>query len=148
MSDEKARDVYKVASASQERFAFFILAASASAIAFAIVRTEDQALAPWLIPVGAAIVSWALSFLAGAEHVLARHEVFFLNLQLLRVQEGTDPVAGADLTKQQVIAAFIEEKANRKNGAARRLGRAQYLLFLFGAILYVIGHVMRLTCPG
>jgi hypothetical protein len=148
MGDDKASDVYKTVSASQERFAFFILAASASAIAFALVRTEGQAMACWMAPVGVAIALWGLSFWAGAEHVLARHEIFFLNLQLLKVEEGTDPVASRDQTKQKIIAEFITEEANRRNKAARMLGRAQYLLFLGGAVAYVCGHIMRLISQG
>jgi hypothetical protein len=105
-------------------------------------------MAYWMIPVSAAIGLWGLSFWAGAEHVLARHEIFFLNLQLLKVEEGTDPAAKRDPTKQQIIAEFITGEANERNKAARTLGRAQYRLFLTGAVAYVCGHIMRLTCHG
>lgn len=119
MTDAKSSDVYKAVSASQERFAFFILAASGSAIAFALIRTERGPIALWMCPVALAIVLWGISFWSGANHILTRHEIFFMNLQLLKVEEGSDPVTGTDPARQKVIGELITEQAGRKNGLFR-----------------------------
>lgn len=134
-------EIYKATIATQERFAYFFLAASGSAIAFALLRTEGQIPRVWMLPVCLALVCWGISFYLGCEHLLSRSKVLIANWRVLDMQAGA-PDAKNEL--QVEAATRLQQAAERDNANSRRFGRWQYYLFLLGAIFYVLGHIQRL----
>src|SRR5262249_11667135 len=130
--------------ALQERFAYFFLAASGSAIAFAIVRTEGLPVASWMIPIGVAVLCWGLSFWQGCELLRSKTSTLLRNWKSLEIRNGGEPIT----TTNPELAAPARERlasdAAQDKKKTRSSGRAQYVLFLLGAASYLAGHILRL----
>jgi len=146
-SQDMRPDVYRSILAWQERFAYFFLAASGSAITFALVRTEGQPPSPWMIPVGLAVICWGASFWLGCEHILSKSKALLRNWKALSIEEGSEPITKAHPELVQPALDRFAADAKRDDERTRATGRSQYLLFLLGAIFYLVGHVQHLWLP-
>lgn len=129
---------------SISQFAYFQLGVAASAIAFAVHQTKDQALqdTPW--PIGAAVVLWALSFALGSFGIGARVRGLAANTQLLFAKEGFPPEwisALEQLPDYKKSVQTVDNAAQRPGG----FFRWQMTTLFFGAIAYVAGHVMHMA---
>lgn len=137
-------EVYRAAQASQERYAYFFLAAAGSAIGFAVVRTEDTAAHGWMVPVGVAVALWGASFYSGCQHLLYRGSNLRANVALLEIRQGRDPEVGTDPRMIEAAASGVMEAVDKNAKNQHAYGRGQYYLFLAGAGCYLLGHVWRI----
>jgi hypothetical protein len=123
---------------------YFLLAAAGAGIALAVNQTRDMGLARPQVPVGAAVVCWALSFFFGCRHLRYVSSNLFANFQLLNLQAGEHPSFGSN---PEMIAAASEGIRNAITGNDERSGRFarwQFTLIVLGAILYVVWHVCEM----
>jgi hypothetical protein len=137
-------EIYRTILAGQERFAYFFLTASGSAIALAFLKTEGQVPACWMIPIGLAVLCWGISFYRGCEHVLHQRKVLLANWKTLDITSGTEPTTRANPEMAQPAVERLRDRAMQDNDASRRYGRQQYVLFLLGAVFYALAHVQHL----
>ena len=111
-SDGVRRELYQRILATQERFAYFFLAASGSAIAFALVRTEDQPPARWMLPVGVALVCWGVSFTSVSGRAPpVQGEVLLGNWKSLDVQQGTERITASNPSLVEPALERLRTKA-------------------------------------
>jgi hypothetical protein len=144
MSGDSALEVYRALRDAQTRYTYFLLAAAGAAIGLAVNQTQTARLTWSQMPLGAAALSWGLSFFFGCRHLAYVASSLYSNVELLRVESGQHPELGQH---PQVIAAAsqgiwqaIETNSNRAN----RLGQWQFRLLIAGAILYVAWHVVEM----
>lgn len=140
---DESLEVYRAINAAQERFNYFFLAASGSAIVFALGRTEGQVVACWMLPVVIAIVLWGVSFFLGSEHLLFKSKIMLINLRSLEIEKGANPTVATNSELKGPALRKLREEADKENAKSRRYGRAQYLTFLAGAVFYLLGHIQR-----
>jgi len=138
------QEVYRTILATQERFAYFFLAASGSAIGLAIAQTRDGPLACWMLPMGVAVLCWGVSFYLGCEHLLFKARILIANWRTLDIEQGTHPITASNPELAQPALERLRKNAESDNAMSRRYGRGQYVLFLLGAVSYLLGHVQRL----
>ncbi len=67
--DTAISDLHKAHQVGQEKYAYFLLAAAATAIGFAIQKTEGLLLSRWLVPVAIATVFLGISFYFGCKNI-------------------------------------------------------------------------------
>ena len=141
----KPEQLEQAVNSGQERFAFFFLALSASAIAFAVVRTEDVEPAIWMLFIAGAILCWAGSFAAGCLHVSSKLHAQSASLGAARISRGQDEDVGSHPALMakglQVVTNIVKEKAKQSAWA----GVWQIWLFAGGAVVYVVGHAIRIA---
>jgi hypothetical protein len=142
------QEIYRTILAGQERFAYFFLAASGSAIAFAFIRTDGHSPACWMLPIAVAVLCWGLSFYRGCEHLLFQRKVLLANWKTLNIQGGMEPLTSGDPTLAASALERLRENADKDNRESRAYGRQQYVLFLLGALFYGLGHVQHLCQLG
>lgn len=138
------QETYRTVLARQERFAFFFLAASGSAIGLALAKTDQGPPAVWMMPVGLAVVCWGVSFYLGCEHLLHQVRVVLANFRTLDIEQGTEPITASNPELAQPALERLRANADRDNVTSRRFGRGQFVAFLLGAVFYVLGHVQRI----
>ena len=144
MSDTEL-ELYRTLTQSQQKYTYFLLAAAAAGIGLAVRVTSDATLHWSLIPLGAAVVAWGISFVQGCMHVMYTQSTTHANAALLRVQAGKDPQAG---THPQFIEAASEGIKNAMESNEKASGfhaRGQFRMLVFGALLFVTWHVIEIV---
>ena len=95
MSDQET-ELYKLHRASQDKYAYFLLAAAGTAIGFALAQTKAALLSWNHVPLAAAAALWACSFYMGCVRLHWVDASLFNNAALLKMERGADP-DGADV---------------------------------------------------
>src|SRR6185436_4013385 len=95
MSDEHQFEVYRAQREMQSKYVHFLLAAAGAGIGLAVNQTRDAAMGWSHAPLAAAVVAWGLSFYFGCRHLHYANSILSGNVDLLKVQTGQPPWAGA-----------------------------------------------------
>ncbi|WP_341852253.1 hypothetical protein [Vibrio vulnificus] len=149
MSTETELALCQELKSSRTKLCYFIMAASGSAIGFAITQTKTAAFEQnhyiWL----ASMVLWALSFFCGIKFVSHLNAVTYKNIVYLQ----TD-LTGFSSEQREELDSI--SKSGFSNAVAKHnkylsfYGSAQLYLLLTGALVYVVWHVYKmllLTSP-
>ncbi|HHF3072500.1 TPA: hypothetical protein ACPJ1I_004616 [Vibrio diabolicus] len=128
---------------SREKIIYFVLAASGSAIGFAMTQTKMEAFQShhyiWL----AAIFLWATSFLCGIKALDYQKQLTLNNAMSLR-SERVPPselkLPQGPLPPKQALS-IVYEQANKRFNLYER---AQLYTLLLGALVYISWHVVRM----
>ena len=91
MADDNLLEVYRQLRVSQDKYAYFMLAASASAVAYALNRAQDRSLSTILIPWGLALFLWCLSFFFGCLHLTYVSSAIYANVELIKSSNRGSP---------------------------------------------------------
>ena len=144
MSDENI-ELFRLHRAEQSKYVYFILAAAAGGIALAVRMTADATLHWSLIPLGAAVACWGLSFFHGCRQLQYAQEVTAKNVQQLKVARGDDPVVGRDPSRRAVATEVMKEVIERDSTRAGRHYIWQFRYLVTGAVLFVGWHVLQIV---
>jgi hypothetical protein len=144
MSDEYLLEVYQQQRTHQDKYIYFILAAAASAIAYALNRAQDRLLTPILIPWGIALAFWGLSFYFGCRHQNKIGTIMFQNIEGLKIEAGRNPEIGNHPTAIAVaVAEFVKITAS-ESVKAHLLSRLQFWFFVAGVIAYIVWQLIEM----
>ena len=144
MSYEKQIEVYRQHRTAQEKYVYFLLAATGAAIALAVNQTHDAKLMWSQIPLALAVGLWSLSFFFGCKHLHYVESTLFANGELLKVLTGEHQEVGDN---PQFIAATsegIRKAINSNSKLAVQFAHIQFLCLVFGAIAYLCWHVLEM----
>ncbi len=145
MPDAKQIELHRQLRTARDKYAYFLLAAAASATALALNRTAGSALTPSMAVLGVAVFCWGMSFFCGCRCLRLEHSNIFANFELLRVQRGEHPEAG---THPQVIAAATTGVTSAMESNSESSGssaRWQFRLLVGGALFYIAWHVLEMA---
>jgi hypothetical protein len=70
MSHDELLEIHRQHRTGQDKYTYFLLAVTASAVAFAIQKTDDVIITYSLLPLGVAIIFWGFSFYFGVKSLL------------------------------------------------------------------------------
>ncbi|MEZ8346516.1 hypothetical protein BCT19_04795 [Vibrio splendidus] len=128
---------------SREKTIYFVLAASGSAIGFAMTQTKIESFQPhhyiWL----AAICFWATSFLCGIKALEYQKQLTLNNAMSLR----SERVSPSELKLVQGPLSpkdALSKVYGRTNKRFNLYERAQLYTLLLGALVYISWHVARM----
>ena len=141
-------EIYRSLREAQNKYAYFLLAAVGAAIALVLNQTQGAALSWSQLPLGAAVLSWGLSFFFGCRHLAYVSSTLYANAQLFRVKRGQHPQVGSDPQCVAVATAEFKAAAEENSNRGNRFGHLQFRLFVTGAALYVGWHVLEMYLRG
>jgi hypothetical protein len=144
MPSEDRLEIYRQHREQQTKYVYFLLAASGASIAFAVTQTRELALNVSQLPLGIAVVLWALSFVFGCLHIQQAGEVLHYNGELLRIQAGQHPMAGQDPTQIFLGGEVVRKLIDKHSTTAARWGRAQFRFVVLGALFYIAWHAYEM----
>lgn len=133
--DETIRLLHERYAKETLRLHAVLMGIASAAIAFAIHETADQT---WSLSIAlrlAAILFWGLSFAAGVLFSKNFVSATRANIGMLEAKK-IEYVEGAEWSKDEI------EKFNSKSSFAYRF---QQWTLLFGAIIYLLGHIMHVA---
>ncbi|HLQ65385.1 MAG TPA: hypothetical protein VK201_11860 [bacterium] len=143
MSDT-ATEVYRAHREAQNRYVYFLLAATWAAIGFAVNQTMNKTLAWSQIPLAGAVFGWGLSFVFGIRHLQYVSSSLYANLELLEVESGQHSQVGTHLGKIAAASEGIREAIESNSNRANHLAHLQFTFLVAGAVLYVAWHVLEM----
>lgn len=152
MTDNRLLEVYRQFRTSQEKYIYFLLAADASAIAYALNRAEGKSLTIFLIPWGLSLLLWGLSFIFGCTHIMYLTSNLFANVTLIEVQKGEHPDAGQNPQVINAASEGIRSAMDYNDKKSTLYGRLNFILFLAGIFAYIVWQVLDMYlstfCPN
>ena len=144
MNNENYKEIYRLLNSSQDKYVYFILASSVTAIGFTITQTKTLSLSLTQMPLGLSLICWALSFGFGCRNREYYNSTLYANSELIKVQAGQHPMAGNDPRLIQAATKGIMDALQNNSDKISLYGRLQMRLFLAGAIFYIIWHVIEM----
>lgn len=144
MSSDRPNDYLKQSHDMREKHVNFLLAASGACIAFAVTQTRAEKLTFMHIPLGLAVLSWALSFWFGCMFLRDRSSSLSLKgtHQQLAESDAPDPALltlykHAASNSEGSFATFYDDRAS--TGYIWQLR-----MFIFGAACFIGWHVWEM----
>ena len=93
--EDGLKELYEAQRDTQEKYAYFLLAAAGAVIGFAVTRSSDAPLTRLHVPLGFAVLCWGWSFYLGCRRSLLSQTIMHMNAELLRVQLGRSSLVGS-----------------------------------------------------
>ncbi len=129
----------------QMKYAYFLLAAAASAIALVVNQTQHQTLRWSMLPLGVAVVFWCLSFYRGCRMVEAYIRLTYSHQTVLAMEDGEHPLTGQSPARVAVGAKLARQHVDTASQAAATNAVWQFLWLIVGAVSYVAWHVLEMA---
>jgi hypothetical protein len=145
MSFDLENELAKEFKAAQDKYIYFLLAAAASAIGYAITQLEVEPLTCYHIPLGLSILLWSTSFFSGIQFIENLTGTLFKNHNFLafkREIKFLPTEESAELLKkfQETYNATIENHQRKMSC----YGNLQSKCLLLGAFFYISWHVLKM----
>ena len=141
---EKELEIYRALRESQNKHTYFLLAVVGTAIALVVKQTQGASLSWSQLPLLAAVLAWALSFLFGCLNRAYVSSGLHTNAALLEVNAGRQNLAGTNPEKIQVARETLRDIFEDQSKKANRFANLQFRLLVIGAILYVAWHILEM----
>lgn len=143
-SNDLEREVYRARAFAEQKYIYFLLAASGAGIFFALNQTKEAILEWSQIPLGIGIFCWGMSFLFGCYHLNSASAAMFINLELLKVQLGKHPNSGGDPQRMAVGNEVLREKIEDESNKGNRFAKWQFRFLISGALFYICWHILEM----
>lgn len=137
-------ELFKQFSKDQEKFTYYIIALSVTAIGFSIVRTSGLELSYNQIPLAIAILSWGISVYSGFCFLEYRMSTSYANIELFNVHEGKNKDVGNNPVLQQAATEGINEAIKSNSDEAFKYWKLQKKMFYAGVVFYVFWHILEM----
>lgn len=148
MAKEDINELWRQHRLGQDKYTYFLLAVSASAIAFAIQKTEGRAPALDLCVVGAAALCWGLSFYFGCKNLVWVQTALYTNFSLLQLQNGTHPKQPDSVDELFIAIEATRSATNSHVEKVRGYAIWQFRFLILGALLFIAWHVWSIYLNG
>ena len=128
----------------QERYVYYLLALTVSAIGFSIYRTTGVVLKLTQIPLGIAILSWGFSIYCGLTFIKYVLSNIYSSISFIDVQMGRYPDIGNVTWKQQAAYDGINQAILSNSEKSSLYFKWQGRLFYFGIFAFIIWHIIEM----
>jgi hypothetical protein len=143
VSDD-VKDLYLQHRTGQDAYTYFLLAAVASALAFAVQKTQGLTLSWSMLPLGGAALSWALSFYCGCKNVSWVQTALYANVGLLQLKAGSHPNQPEHPDELKGALLGVRKALDHNAEKAYVFAGWQFRLLVAGAVLFLAWHVLEM----
>jgi hypothetical protein len=145
MSDNKELfELYKQHATGQDKYTYFLLAAAASALAFAIQKTDGLMISWWLLPAAAAALSWSISFFFGCKNLIWVQTAVYANYNLLSLKRGVHPEQPPQPQLVQAAISGVEKALDSNVKNAQFYAQWQFRSLVLGGVFFLVWHITEL----
>ena len=138
-------ELYKQHATGQEKYTYFLLAAAASALAFAVQKTADLCLSWWLLPAGAAALAWGISFYFGCRNLTWVQTAIYANYNLLSLMRGVHPEQPKTPQLAKVAISGVEKALDQNAKSAQFYADWQFRCLVIGGVFFLAWHVLEMV---
>lgn len=140
-TDNRILEVYRQLSQSQEKYTFYVTALCVSAIGFSVYCTMGKPLSNIHYPLGAAIISWALSIFCGLKYVEKTMNAKFFNLEKLQHSLKIGTMSSEEYQNRQL---YFQEMIKTNTTKSRQFSVVQEYTFYSGVVFFIIWHILEM----
>lgn len=144
MATNEELEIHRQLMSVQEKYTYFLLAAVGACIAFALSQTRNESISCQHLFLALAVVMWGLSFFCGCRYLQKKELVISANVQFLRAENGTHPIAGNNPAYVAAVKLAIEEQVSKSGAIASRYKSWQFYFFIGAVIFYITWHVLEM----
>jgi hypothetical protein len=145
MADNDLMELHRQHRTGKDKYTYFLLAVTASAVAFAIQKTDGSKITYSLLPLGAAVLLWGLSFYFGVKDLLWVQTSIFANYNLLQLQKGVHPDQPIHPQLLEAAIQGVKSALDFNINKVQSYGVWQFRLLIGGAILFLVWHVLEMV---
>jgi hypothetical protein len=125
----------------QDKYTYFLLAVTASAVAFSVQKTEAAVITWSLIPMALAIISWGISFYFGCKNLIFVQIAISANYTILQLDAGVHPGQPPQGVWLEAARRGTNEALTSNIQNAMYYATWQFRLLIAGAGLFLIWHI-------
>ncbi len=142
MADNDALEIYKQHRAAYDKYSYVLLAIAASAVGFAVQKSEGHVLSWSILPLGLSVFSFGLSFWCGVRTIQRVVATLGATYHLILLQTGKhrdqpragDPLDGA--------TSEVRGVADQSADDAKTFSQWQYRFLILGSVLFLAWHIL------
>jgi hypothetical protein len=144
MADNDLIEIHRQHCTGQNKYTYFLLAVTASAIAFSVQKTSGLKLTWSMLPLGLAVLLWGVSFFFGCKNLLWVQTSIYANYSLLQLQKGVHPEQPdhAQLLEAAISGVRSALESNIKN--AQFYAQWEFRLLIAGAVFFLAWHIVEM----
>jgi hypothetical protein len=147
-ASENQKELYKQFRASQEKYIYFMLALSASAIGYAIPKTESHELDWSMAPLGVSLLCWIYSFYCGCKFLEKSMSVIYTNFYMYDVDAGRVKEIPNSPIEKNAVLNILKSRIDEINKKGSKFYKRQAWFILYGVVAYVTWAVLNLVAKG
>jgi hypothetical protein len=144
MSDDGIRELWLQHRAGQDKYTYFLLAITASAIAFAVQKTSDSTFSWSMAPLGLAVLAWGGSFYCGCKNLIWVQTALMANYNLLQLRGGIHPQQPDHPVLSEAAMRGVHSALSSNVDRAQSYALSQFRLAIAGALLFLGWHVIEI----
>lgn len=129
---------------AQTKYTYFLLAVAALAIALVVRRTTGSSLDWNMLPLGASVLCWAISFFAGCRSRLFYNSSVYGNMELVKLQSGKHPQAESNKQLIEAGVQAIRDIYKKNQSKLNFWAKIQFRLLVLGAIFFLAWHIIEM----
>lgn len=142
---EEQRDIQRQYRQEQNKYTYFLIALSVSAIAFSVQKTINEPLLLRQIPLGLAVLFWAGSIYTGLTLLKRGLDILYTNNAYFEALKGNLPETKGKPELNIIAANTLLEIMEQKVENASKYFKWQFRLFLGGIGLFVVWHIIEMA---
>lgn len=128
----------------QEKYIYYLLALSVSAIGFSIYKTENSTLTYSQIPLALAVLCWSISIFCGLKFLKYIISNLYANNDYYEIIQGRFPSTGKNPELIKYAVQGFQQAMKINSGAMKIYFKFQGILFYSGIILFIVWHITEM----
>ena len=144
MDDNRELTLFQQHREGQKKHTYFLLAAAASAIAFAVHKTTGSTFSIFQIPLGAAVFLWGLSFYLGCKSVDNIQSATLYNRSMLHLINVSHPKQPASLQETEHAIQLTRENLENLAQTAGACITWQFRCLIGGGVCFILWHLLEM----
>ncbi len=145
MPDNELLEMYKQHTMGQNKYTYFLLAVAASAIAFSVGKTSGRIISWSMLPLGVAVILWAVSFYCGCKIINFIQLLFQSNYYVLQLKMGVHSNQLKDKLTLDAEINKVESTIKSNIMKAAFFNDWQFRLLILGAVCFVAWHIFEMA---
>ena len=136
-------EIHKQHQASQDKYTYFLLAASGACIAFATEKSQGVPLTCQLIPLALAVASWSFSFYCGCKCANTVQALLRANSKLLALKAGNHEKQPSQPELVDSAISGVRSAIEKNMKRATEYNNWQFRLFVIGGVSFVAWRILE-----
>lgn len=128
----------------QEKYVYYILALTVSAIGFGIYKTSGLPLKWSQIPLGLSVICWSISIFFGLNFLKYVNGNLYLNNEYFEILAGINPDFGNTTWQIEANIEGLKLAMKSDEKTAEKYFDWQGKLFYFGVVLFILWHILEM----
>lgn len=143
MADER-KDLFKLHRDKQEKYIYYLIALAVAAVGFSLSKTFDQPLKYSQLPLGLAVLCWALSIHNGLKFLQFDLATLYANLALFDIVEGRHELSGNHPEKIKIGIESVQSAMHDNANSGQNHSFWQIRFLYVGIILFLIWRFLEM----